>query len=111
MKKKIHPKYHTDVEVICSCGNRFTIGGSTVETIRTEYCYKCHPAYTGEQKVADVTTKIKRFEERVKKSEIRKREIQKIEETRKKKVKKPPQKELTLKDIIKQMKAQGAKRA
>lgn len=105
MKKNIHPKYYREINVTCSCGNTFTIGGSTLENIRTEYCYKCHPAYTGEQKVADVTSKIKKFKTRLKKTEQRKKQIEAIERRRlKKKEMRSLKKEITLRDILKSMK-------
>lgn len=45
MKKGIHPEYH-EVDVVCSCGNRFK-SGSTKKEIKVEVCSKCHPFYTG----------------------------------------------------------------
>jgi large subunit ribosomal protein L31 len=69
MKKDIHPKYNHNVKVVCSCGNTF-VTGSTFEgdTINVELCSKCHPRYTGEQKIVDTENVVKKFEERVQKS-------------------------------------------
>jgi len=61
MKEKIHPKYET-VGVTCSCGNKFETR-STVGTkvLRLEICSKCHPFYTGNQKLVDTAGRVERF--------------------------------------------------
>lgn len=64
MKTAIHPQYHADVKVSCSCGKTFTTG-STVEKIDTEICSNCHPFYTGKQKILDTTGNVDRFKKRV----------------------------------------------
>ncbi|HAG27517.1 TPA: 50S ribosomal protein L31 [Patescibacteria group bacterium] len=63
MKTGIHPTYHTDVKVTCSCGESFTTG-STMEAIQTEICSNCHPFYTGKQKILDTTGNVDRFKKR-----------------------------------------------
>jgi len=63
MKEKIHPQYYKDAKVICSCGNTYTIG-STRKEIRVELCSKCHPFYTGEQRVVDTAGRVERFKRR-----------------------------------------------
>ena len=60
MKDKIHPKYFTDASVTCSCGNSFTTG-STRQTLKVELCNKCHPFFTGEQKIIDTAGRVERF--------------------------------------------------
>jgi large subunit ribosomal protein L31 len=65
MKEKIHPKYFTDAKVTCSCGNTFTTG-STRQTLRVELCNKCHPFFTGEQKIIDTAGRVERFNKRYK---------------------------------------------
>jgi len=60
MKEKIHPKYFPDAKVTCSCGNTFTTG-STRQTLRVELCNKCHPFFTGEQKIIDTAGRVERF--------------------------------------------------
>ena len=65
MKAKIHPEYHTDATVICSCGNTFTTG-STKKTLKVELCSKCHPFFTGEQKIVDTAGRVERFKRRYK---------------------------------------------
>lgn len=49
MKQDIQPKYY-QAKVKCSCGNEF-VAGSTNESIHVEVCSKCHPFYTGSQKL------------------------------------------------------------
>ena len=49
MRPEIHPKYN-QVNVKCNCGNQF-VTGSTKEEIKVEVCSKCHPFYTGSQKL------------------------------------------------------------
>ncbi|MGA2367420.1 MAG: 50S ribosomal protein L31 [Dehalococcoidia bacterium] len=65
MKEKIHPKYYPDAKVTCSCGNTFTTG-STRQTLRVELCNKCHPFFTGEQKIIDTAGRVERFNKRYK---------------------------------------------
>lgn len=60
MKAGIHPKYFPNAKVICSCGNTWTTG-STREVIHTDVCYKCHPFYTGEQRIIDTEGQVDRF--------------------------------------------------
>jgi len=68
MKAKIHPEYYNDAQVICSCGNTFTTG-STRKTLKVELCSKCHPFFTGEQKIVDTAGRVERFKRRYKLSE------------------------------------------
>ena len=60
MKEGIHPTYYTDAQVICACGNTWTTG-STRKVIRTDVCSKCHPFYTGEQRIVDTEGQVDRF--------------------------------------------------
>ena len=60
MKKGIHPTYYVDAQVICSCGNTWTTG-STQKVIRTDVCSKCHPFFTGEQRIVDTEGQVDRF--------------------------------------------------
>jgi large subunit ribosomal protein L31 len=65
MKPKIHPEYYNDAKVICACGNTFTIG-STRKVLKIELCSKCHPFFTGEQRVIDTMGRVERFKRRYK---------------------------------------------
>ena len=60
MKTEIHPQYHTDAKVTCARGNTWTTG-STAEEIRVELCSKCHPFYTGEQRIVDTEGRVERL--------------------------------------------------
>ncbi len=65
MKKDIHPKYYTNVQVTCACGNTWTTG-STRQKIQTEVCSKCHPFFTGQQqRLLDVEGQVDRFYRRL----------------------------------------------
>lgn len=69
MKKDIHPKYKHDLKVVCSCGNTFETGSTLdIDLLNVELCSKCHPFYTGEQKIVDTDNVVKKFEERAAKS-------------------------------------------
>lgn len=63
MKANIHPQYFENAQVVCACGNRFTLG-STKETIHIELCDKCHPFYTGEQRFVDAASRIQKYQKR-----------------------------------------------
>ena len=65
MKENIHPKYYEDAKVICSCGNTFTTG-ATQPTLKVELCSKCHPFFTGEQRIVDTAGQVERFKRRFK---------------------------------------------
>jgi large subunit ribosomal protein L31 len=68
MKQDIHPTYYDEAVVTCACGNSF-VTGSTLAEIRTELCNKCHPFYTGTQRLVDTARRVEKFEERTKKQE------------------------------------------
>jgi large subunit ribosomal protein L31 len=62
MKQGIHPEYVT-ATVRCSCGEEFQTR-STVPELRVDICSKCHPFYTGKQKLVDAGGRVERFERR-----------------------------------------------
>jgi large subunit ribosomal protein L31 len=104
MKKSIHPEYKK-VEVVCLCGNKMELQ-STTDNIRVELCYKCHPFYTGEQKIVDSANRVKRFTEQSSIAEKKKDyvEKQKIKKEEKKGISNPGEKKekpiLTLRDMM-----------
>ncbi|MBW1965338.1 MAG: 50S ribosomal protein L31 [Deltaproteobacteria bacterium] len=59
MKDKIHPTYY-NAKVKCACGNEFEIG-STQKEIKVEICSKCHPFFTGKQKLMDTAGRVEKF--------------------------------------------------
>jgi large subunit ribosomal protein L31 len=63
MKADIHPKYYDKAAVRCACGNTFTVGSTRAE-IRVEICSKCHPFYTGEEKLIDTAGRVEKFKTR-----------------------------------------------
>lgn len=60
MKKEIHPTYFPNATVECACGNKFSVG-STKENVRVEICSKCHPFYTGMEKIIDSAGRVEKF--------------------------------------------------
>jgi large subunit ribosomal protein L31 len=62
MKQNIHPKYETTT-VTCACGETFETK-STKQNIRVEICSKCHPFFTGKQKLVDTGGRVDRFKKR-----------------------------------------------
>ena len=62
MKEGIHPAYY-QATVTCNCGNTF-VTGSTKQDIHVEICSKCHPFYTGKQKLVDTGGRVAKFNKR-----------------------------------------------
>ena len=62
MKKEIHPNYH-DVTVQCACGETFETGSIKPE-MKIEICSKCHPFFTGKQKLVDTGGRVDKFKKR-----------------------------------------------
>ena len=62
MREGIHPNYY-QAKVVCNCGNEF-VTGSTKKDIHVEICSKCHPYYTGKQKMVDTGGRVERFNKR-----------------------------------------------
>jgi large subunit ribosomal protein L31 len=60
MKTATHPEYFPQAQVTCSCGNNWTIG-STKSEIKVEVCSKCHPFWTGEQRIVDTEGRVERL--------------------------------------------------
>jgi large subunit ribosomal protein L31 len=62
MKEGIHPKY-AEAVVKCACGETFKTG-STKENLNVDICSKCHPFYTGKQKLIDTGGRVDRFKKK-----------------------------------------------
>ena len=62
MRAGIHPQY-VDCIVTCACGETFKTR-STKPQVRVEICSKCHPFYTGKQKIVDTEGRVERFYQR-----------------------------------------------
>jgi large subunit ribosomal protein L31 len=64
MKPEIHPKY-ADVKVRCACGETFVTRSTKAGgEIRLEICSKCHPFFTGKQKLIDSAGRVERFKQK-----------------------------------------------
>lgn len=64
MQEGIHPKYES-TEIKCACGNVIKTR-STKSNISVEVCSKCHPFFTGNQKLVDKGGRVAKFEQRLK---------------------------------------------
>ena len=62
VKAGIHPQYQRAV-VQCACGNTFETR-STLPSIHVEICARCHPFFTGKQKLVDTAGRVERFRQR-----------------------------------------------
>ena len=65
MKPKIHPEYK-DTTIVCACGETIQTR-STKQNIRVEICSKCHPFFTGKQKLMDSAGRVDKFKKRYEK--------------------------------------------
>lgn len=59
MKTEIHPNYK-EVKVSCACGESIPTK-STRDNIRLDICSKCHPFFTGKQKILDAEGRVEKF--------------------------------------------------
>ncbi len=62
MKAEIHPDYN-EAKVVCACGETFTTR-STRKSIHLDICSKCHPFYTGKQKIVDAEGRVEKFKKK-----------------------------------------------
>ncbi|MBQ8567781.1 MAG: 50S ribosomal protein L31 [Oscillospiraceae bacterium] len=62
MREGIHPNYQ-ETTITCACGNVIKTR-STKSDIHVEICSKCHPFYTGKQKLVDTGGRVDRFKKR-----------------------------------------------
>ena len=62
MKEGLHPKYEKTV-IRCACGAEFETS-STKPNLRVDICSKCHPFFTGKQKLVDTGGRVDRFKKR-----------------------------------------------
>ena len=90
MKTGIHPNYHTDIVITCSCGQKYH-AGSILKEMKIEVCSACHPFYTGRQDhLIDRTGRVDKFKAKMEKAkklqaknnpEVEKEEVEADEET------------------------------
>lgn len=62
MKEGIHPAYK-EVAVTCACGETFKTR-STRQNIKVDICSKCHPFFTGKQKIVDAEGRVEKFKKK-----------------------------------------------
>ncbi len=62
MKQNIHPEYN-EVKVVCACGESFTTKSTYAkgEVLKLDICNKCHPFFTGKQKLVDTAGRVEKF--------------------------------------------------
>lgn len=59
MREGIHPKYE-DAVITCACGEVINTR-STKASFKVDICSKCHPFFTGKQKLIDTAGRVERF--------------------------------------------------
>lgn len=59
LKQEIHPEYK-EAKAVCACGESFATM-STQPTIHVDVCAKCHPFFTGKQKLLDAEGRVEKF--------------------------------------------------
>jgi large subunit ribosomal protein L31 len=62
VKAGIHPDYN-EVKVMCACGETFSTR-STRKDIHLDICSKCHPFFTGKQKIVDAEGRVEKFKKK-----------------------------------------------
>lgn len=63
MKAEIHPNY-VEINVTCSCGNKFKTRSTNGKDLNIEVCSQCHPFYTGKQKILDTAGRVEKFRQK-----------------------------------------------
>ncbi len=58
-----HPEYN-EITVTCACGNSFETRSTAGKNLVLDVCAKCHPFYTGKQKIVDTGGRVDRFRRR-----------------------------------------------
>ncbi len=84
MKEKIHPEYK-ETTITCACGEVIHTK-STKQNIKIEICSKCHPYYTGKQKLMDTAGRVEKFKKRFAKkkpAKAKKTRVKKQDENKK----------------------------
>ena len=69
MKNEIHPEYK-ETTVTCACGNVIHTR-STKQNMKVEICSKCHPFFTGTEKILDSAGRVEKFKKRYKRHPIK----------------------------------------
>ncbi len=107
MKNGIHPDY-VECTVRCSCGNTW-VTRSTVPSLTLDLCDKCHPFYTGQQKLVDTGGRVQRFADKF--GGAAAAQLQKAQEAKAAKAAKAAEAEAARKAAAEAKAAEKAKRA
>jgi large subunit ribosomal protein L31 len=62
MKADIHPRYE-EITARCSCGNEIKTRSTLAQDITVDVCSRCHPFFTGKQKIVDSGGRVDRFQQ------------------------------------------------
>jgi len=62
VKEGIHPAYK-ETKVVCACGEGF-VTKSTKPSLHVDICSKCHPFFTGTQKLVDAEGRVQKFKKK-----------------------------------------------
>lgn len=80
MKTDTHPKYQ-EITFSCACGAKFKAGSTIEKEFHTEICSKCHPFYTGKQKLVDSSGRVDKFMAKMKKAQsVAEKNVKKVDE-------------------------------
>lgn len=63
MKEKIHPNY-TESKISCACGESFMTRSTNTSGIKVDICSKCHPFFTGREKMLDAEGRVEKFKKK-----------------------------------------------
>jgi large subunit ribosomal protein L31 len=72
MKENIHPR-SDEVTITCTCGNVIKTSSTLCKDFTVELCSKCHPFFTGKQRLVDSTGRVERFQKRYEKFQTAKK--------------------------------------
>lgn len=67
-QEKITYYPYPEAKITCSCGNVMKVG-STLKKMNVEICSKCHPFFTGKQRLIDAGGRLEKFKKRLEKKE------------------------------------------
>ena len=62
--RAISTRENAEIDVACSCGNKFKTRSTSGKPLHVEVCSACHPFYTGKQKIVDTAGRVKRFRQK-----------------------------------------------
>ncbi len=62
MKQGIHPEYKTTT-IKCACGAEY-VTKSVKDNVKVDICSKCHPFFTGKQKLVDAGGRVDKFKKK-----------------------------------------------